>query len=333
VKLDLHTHYYPPAYFERIERRGGDFSFGTSPTGQRIIRYKGARFFGVTAPMTDVAKRIEDMDRVGIDTEVLSLSTPNVYFVEGKAQADVARLANDAYAELAARHRGRFLGFASIPMDDPDAALRELERALDEFGMQGVIVLSNIRGRALADPAYRPFFEEADRRKVCVFVHPMIPAAADVFTEYVLGPIVGFPFDTTVAIAKLCYAGVFKQLPNIRWLVAHAGGAVPYLMERLDAGWRDFAECRVNIDEPPSFYLKRLYYDTVTFSPHNLRMLRDIVGADHMAMGSDYPHLLGSIEKAVSSIEDLVFSGVEKDRVFSGTALSILNNISQMARR
>ena len=283
--------------------------------------------------MTDVAKRIEDMDRVGIDTEVLSLSTPNVYFVEGKAQADVARLANDAYAELAARHRGRFLGFASIPMDDPDAALRELERALDELGMQGVIVLSNIRGRALPDPAYRPFFEEADRRKVCVFVHPMIPAAADVFTEYVLGPIVGFPFDTTVAIAKLCYAGVFKQLPNIRWLVAHAGGAVPYLMERLDAGWRDFAECRVNIDEPPSFYLKRLYYDTVTFSPHNLRMLREIVGADHMAMGSDYPHLLGSIEKAVSSIEDLVFSAVEKDRVFSGTALSILNNISQMARR
>ena len=161
----------------------------------------------------------------------------------------------------------------------------------------------------------------------------MIPAAADAFTEYVLGPIVGFPFDTTVAIARLCYAGVFRQLPNIRWLVAHAGGAVPYLMERLDSGWRDFAECRVNIDEPPSFYLKRLYYDTVTFSPHNLRMLREIVGADHMAMGSDYPHLLGSIEKAVRSVEDMDFSAVEKDRIFSETALSILNNISQMARR
>src|SRR5207253_1155676 len=93
MKLDLHTHYYPPAYFERIERSGGDFSFGPSPTGQRIIRFKGARFFGVTAPMTDVAKRLEDMDRVGINTEVLSLSTPNVYFVEGKAQAEVARLA------------------------------------------------------------------------------------------------------------------------------------------------------------------------------------------------------------------------------------------------
>ncbi len=327
MRLDLHTHYYPPEYFERIERSGGDFSFGTSPTGQRIIRYRGARFFGVTAPMTDVAKRLEDMDRVGIDTEVLSLSTPNVYFVEGKAQADVARMVNDAYAELARAHPGRFLGFASIPMDDPDSALRELDRALDELGMQGVVLLSNIRGRELADPAYRPFLEEADRRKACVFVHPMIPVAADRFSQYVLGPIVGFPFDTTVAIAKLCYAGVLRDLPNIRWLVAHAGGAIPYLMERMDSGWRDFAECRENIDEPPSVYLKRLYYDTVTFSPHNLRLLRDLVGAGHMVMGSDYPHLLGSIERAVSSIERMEFSDAGKERIFSGTALSILNNV------
>jgi len=331
VKLDLHTHYYPPAYFERIERSGGDFSFGTSPTGQRIIRYRGARFFGVTAPMTDVAKRLDDMDRVGIDTEVLSLSTPNVYFVEGKAQADVARMVNDTYAELAAKHPGRFFGFASIPMDDPDAALRELEHAVDELRMQGVVLLSNIRGRALADPFYRPFFEEADRRRLCVFVHPMIPVAAEAFTEYVLGPLVGFPFDTTLAVAKLCFAGVFKQLPNIRWLVAHAGGAVPYLMERLDSGWRDFAECRVNIDEPPSLYLKRLYYDTVTFSPHNLRLLHDLVGTDHMVMGSDYPHLLGSIDKAVSSIDAMDFTEREKEQVYSGTALSIMNNLRSVA--
>ena len=327
MKIDLHTHYYPPAYFERIERSGGDFSFGTSPSGQRIIRYRGARFFGITSPMTDVEQRLDDMDRVGIDTEVLSLSTPNVYFVEGRAQADVARMVNDAYADLARRHPGRFLGFASIPMDDPDAALRELERALDELRMQGVVVLSNIRGRELSDPAYRPFFEEADRRKACVFIHPMIPVASERFTEYVLGPIVGFPVDTTVAVAKLCYSGVFKRLPNIRWIVAHAGGAVPYLMERLDSGWRDFAECRAHIDEPPSTYLRRLYYDTVTFSALNLRLLRDAVGAEHMVMGSDYPHLLGSIDKAVSSIVETDFSDDEKGDVFSGTALRILGNL------
>src|SRR5919197_5032375 len=169
-RWDLHTHYYPKAYFRLIEEIGGDFSFATSPTGQTIIRYRGSRFFGVTPPMTDVAKRLEDMDRVGIDTEVLSLSTPNVYFVEGKAQADVARMVNDAYADLAAKHPGRFLGFASIPMDDADGALRELERAIDVLHLQGVVVLSNIRGRALTDATYLPFFEEADRRSICVFV-------------------------------------------------------------------------------------------------------------------------------------------------------------------
>jgi aminocarboxymuconate-semialdehyde decarboxylase len=328
VRWDLHTHYYPDAFFRLIEQVGGAFSFGTDPTGRTIIRYRGSRFFGITPPMTDPARRIEDMDRVGIDVEVLSLSTPNVYFAPPERQAEVARLVNDAYADLAARHPARFKGFASIPMDDGDAALRELERTQGELRMNGVIVLSNINGRALTDPRYRPFFVECDRRRVCVFIHPMIPAAAEPFAEYVLGPIIGFPFDTTLAVARLCYAGVFRELPNIRWILGHLGGAVPYLMERMDNGWRDFAECRVNIDELPSVYLKRLYYDTVSFSTAALSLTRELVGADHMVMGSDYPHLLGSIDRAVSSIEALDVPKADKDRIFSGTAREILGNVA-----
>ena len=327
MRWDLHTHYYPEAFFRLIEEVGGAFSFGTDPTGRTIIRYRGSRFFGITPPMTDAARRLEDMDRVGIDVEVLSLSTPNVYFAPAERQAEVARLVNDAYAELAARHPTRFKGFASIPMDDPDAALRELDRTQRELRMNGVVVLSNINGRALTDARYRPFFEECDRRRVCIFIHPMIPASAEPFAEYVLGPIIGFPFDTTLAVARLCYAGVFRELPNIRWVLGHLGGAVPYLMERMDNGWRDFAECRVNIDELPSVYLKRLYYDTVSFSGPSLRLTRELVGADHMVMGSDYPHLLGSIDRAVSSIESLDIPAADKDRIFSGTARDILNNV------
>ena len=328
MRWDLHTHYYPDAFFRLIEQVGGAFSFGTDPTGRTIIRYRGSRFFGITPPMTDPARRIEDMDRVGIDVEVLSLSTPNVYFAPPERQAEVARLVNDAYAELAARYPKRFKGFASIPMDDPDAALRELERTQGELRMNGVIVLSNINGRALTDPRYRPFFAECDRRRVCVFIHPMIPASAEPFAEYVLGPIIGFPFDTTLAVARLCYAGVFRELPNIRWILGHLGGAVPYLMERMDNGYRDFAECRVNIDELPSAYLKRLYYDTVSFSPAALTLARDQVGAEHLVMGSDYPHLLGSIDRAVSSIEALDIPKADKERIFSGTAREILGNVA-----
>jgi len=326
-KFDLHTHYYPTIYFDKIRDLPSEFSFDKSPSGQTIIKYRGARFFGVTPPMTDVALRLEDMDRVGIDVEVVSLSTPNVFFTDASHQPEIARMVNDSYAELIAEHPARFKGFASIPMDAPDGALNELHRAIDELKLNGVILLSNIGGKPLTSPEYRPFFAEANRLKLCILLHPMLPANTEPFREYVLGPIVGFMFDTTLAVARMCFDGMFREFPDIRWIVAHLGGAVPYLMERLDNGWRDFSECRAKIDELPSAYLKRLYYDTVNFNPHMLNMVREMIGSDHMVMGSDYPHLLGSIERAVSSIEGLDISNEEKRQIFEGTALTILNNV------
>ena len=326
-KLDLHTHYYPPIYFDKIRDLPSEFSFDKSPSGQTIIKYRGARFFGVTPPMTDVGRRLEDMDRVGIDVEVISLSTPNVFFTDAQHQPDIARMVNDAYAELIALHPARFKGFASIPMDAPDAALNELHRAIDDLKLNGVILLSNIDGKPLTSPEYRPFFVEANRMKLCILLHPMLPSNTEPFREYVLGPIVGFMFDTTLAVARLCFDGMLREFPDIRWIVGHLGGAVPYLMERMDNGWRDFPECRAKIDELPSVYLKRLYYDTVNFNPHMLMMVREMIGADRMVLGSDYPHLLGSIERAVSSIESLDIPDDEKRWICEGTALSILNNV------
>ena len=328
AKFDLHTHFYTEQFFQTIRDLPSEFSFGKSPSGQTIITYHGARFFGVTPAMTDVNQRLEDMDRVGIDVEVISLSTPNVFFTDGAHQPAVARMINDSYAELIATHPKRFKGFASIPMDAPDAALNELHRAIDELKLNGVILLSNIGGKPLTSPEYRPFFAEANRMKLCIFLHPMLPAQSDAFREYVLGPIIGFPFDTSLAVARMCYDGMFAEFPEIRWIIGHLGGAIPYLMERMDNGYRDFPECRARIDQLPSFYLKRLYYDTVSFSPHTLTMVRNMVGADHMVMGSDYPHLLGSIDRAVSSIEGLDIREQEKQQIFSRTALDILNNPS-----
>ncbi|HEY2961560.1 MAG TPA: amidohydrolase family protein [Pyrinomonadaceae bacterium] len=327
MKLDLHTHFYTEQFFQTIRDLPSEFSFGSSPSGQTIITWRGARFFGVTPAMTDVSKRIDDMDRVGIDIEVVSLSTPNVFFTDAEHQPAVARMMNDSYAELIAKHPKRFKGFASIPMDAPDAALAELHRAIVELKLNGVILLSNIGGKPLTSAEYRPFFAEANRMKLCIFLHPMLPAQSDAFREYVLGPIIGFPFDTSLAVARMCYDGMLAEFPDIRWIIGHLGGAVPYLMERMDNGFRDFPECRARIDQLPSFYLKRLYYDTVSFSPHTLTMVRNMVGADHMVMGSDYPHLLGSIDRAVSSVEGLDIAAEEKQQIFSGTALSILNNV------
>ena len=249
LKIDIHTHHYPEAFFQKIrDTPGTDFSFGQDPAGRTIIKYRGARFFGIQPAMTDVAKRLADMDRVGIDVAVISLSTPNVFFADEKVQPEVARMVNDAYAKLQAEQPRRFLTFASIPMDAPDAALQELHRAILTLKMNGVILLSNIRGRPLTAPVYRPFFEEANRLKLAILLHPMIPANADQFQEYVLGPIVGFPFDTTLAVARMCYDGMLKDFPDIRWIICHAGGAIPWLLERLDNGYRDFAENKVKLE-------------------------------------------------------------------------------------
>jgi aminocarboxymuconate-semialdehyde decarboxylase len=325
----MHTHHYTTEYFDAVRHSRGDYAFAKDPTGRDIITLRGARFFGVTPAMTDLGARLEAMDAAGIDVAVLSLSTPNLFFLPPEAQPDLARRMNDAYAAAVAAHPTRLKAFASIPMDAPDAALAELHRALGELRLNGVILLSNIGGRPLTDPAYRPFFAEADRMGLCVFLHPMIPAAGqESLREFVLGPIVAFPFDTTLAVARMCYAGLFREFGRIRWVIAHAGGAIPWLMERIDSGYRDFAENREHIDELPSRYLTRLYYDTVTFSPNNLTMLRDLVGSDHMVMGSDFPHLLGAVDRAVPSIRSLSIPAAERDRILGGTALSILNNVT-----
>ena len=245
MRYDLHTHILSAVVLELIRNTPGDFAFGADPTGRTIIRHRGARFFGVTAPMTDPAQRLADMDRVGIDVEVLSVSTPNVFFAEGAGQTEVARVVNDAYAELIAQHPARFKGFASIPMDAPDAALRELDRALGELRLNGVVLLSNIRGRALTDPSYRPFFEEANRRRLCIFLHPMIPVHSEVFNEYA-GPAGRLP-------VRYQPRGRAHDFPDIRWVIGHLGGAIPYLMERLDNGYRD-SPSAANIKELPSTF-------------------------------------------------------------------------------
>ena len=149
LRYDLHTHFYTEAYFQTIRDLPSEFSFDTEFYGQTIITYRGARFFGVTPAMTDVAKRIEDMDRVGIDVEVVSLSTPNVFFTTAEHQPSVARMINDSYAELIAAHPTRFKGFASIPMDAPDAAFVELHRAIHESETEWRHSTQQHRGKAI----------------------------------------------------------------------------------------------------------------------------------------------------------------------------------------
>jgi aminocarboxymuconate-semialdehyde decarboxylase len=156
----------------------------------------------------------------------------------------------------------------------------------------------------------------------------MLPSGmGEQLKDYVLGPLVGFPFDSTLAVARMCFDGLFQDFPDIRFLVPHLGGAIPYLLPRLDQGFHDFPACRAKIAKPPSYYLKKLYFDTVSASPSTISFVRDLVGADQIAFGSDYPHLPGSMSGAAAAVGSAEIPESDKTRILSGTAESVLNNL------
>ncbi len=204
--------------------------------------------------------------------------------------------------------------------------MEELERAITELGLKGIALLSNANGVALSDQRFWPLYEKADELKVVFFIHPNFPVGVEAMEEYMLMPLVGFLADTTLAAASLVFSGVPERFPNIKWVLGHLGGAVPYLAERFDRGYEAYKECRENISRLPSEYLKEnFYYDTVNFDVKALEFAIGFAGADHLVAGSDYPHQIGSLQKMLSSIRQLDISEEEQAGILGENATRLLS--------
>ena len=324
MKIDFHNHFYPPEYLKRLEQWGRRYEFIQDPTGLKIVKEKGARFLGITSQHVSVEQRIADMDRSGIEIQVLTLTSPNVYFSTRKRNLFLAKMSNDFFAELCHKYPQRFMAFASVPLNHPEDAIEELHRAVKDLAMKGVVLGSNIDGKHLHSKEFWPFYGEVDRLDVPIFIHPMVPAHPESMVEFSLVPLVGFVMDTTLSVAKMVYSGLFEKFPKLTLILPHLGGTVPFLFERIDNGYRAYRECQANITKPPSQYLKQFYYDTVSFFPPALMCTYDAVGAEHMVMGSDYPHVIGDISKSVSSINALDIPFEEKEMIFGKNGKKIL---------
>ena len=216
-------------------------------------------------------------------------------------------MVNDEFAAGIAAHPGRFSALATLPLNDPRASVKELERAVRQLGLRGAMLFSNVNGVALADPRFEPLYELANDLEAVLYIHPTDPVGVEAMKDFWLMPLVGFLFDTTLAAAKLVYSGVPERYPKITWVLTHLGGAIPYLAERLDRGHRAFKECRVNIQRPPSEYLKKFYFDTVNFNTDALKLAIAFAGADHLMAGSDYAHQIGSPKLMLESIRGRTF--------------------------
>ena len=318
MKIDIHAHVVDRKYIDALER---DLSLSceTTQSGQTLLRRNGYTFMWHRDGMFDIDARLRIMDQQGIDMRVLSLSTPNVYEWRGAKQVEMARYMNDVTAALVRAHPDRFAGMGSLPLDDVDASLVELDRIAGELGLCGVMIGSNVAGVPLNNPKFEPVWAKIDAMRLPVFEHPMFPANTQQ-EEFEMPLRIGFVFDTTAAAARLIYAGIFERYPNFPYIMAHTGGALLMVLERLDNGYRLFPDCRKHIGRLPSEYATRLYYDSCSFFGPALKMAHELVGAGHLLWGSDDPF----IGADSSHVEKLEMSKTEKDMILGGNAARLL---------
>lgn len=265
------------------------------------------------------------MDEAGVDVQVLSVSAPNLYRFPETIRVPLARDLNDEFSELAAGSGGRLRIFASLPLPSVDAALEELDRALALPYVVGVVVCSNIDRVNLDDDRFSPLWEELSRRGTTVFCHPTVPCCTDGLREYAMSLAMGFMADTMFAVGRLAYAGTFDRFPGIRWIFTHLGGTVPFVLPRYDNYYRQFPECRANIERPPSESMREQYYDTVTMHGPALRCALDTLGPAQLMFGSDYPHVPGGIDRFVTVLKSVGLSEPELEMVGRRNATKLLD--------
>ena len=331
--IDVHTHFFPPGYLEALCRDPDPYAIDRDADGRTILTLHGARIVTMTHEMTSPEDRLRDMDRQGVDLQIVSVTIPNVEFGPPPRRLGLTRMANDGLIDLTRRFPRRFAALASVPLANPEAAVRELDRAVLDPGIVGVILGSNVGGRYLDDPAFFPLLERAQALRMPVLVHPMPPAEADATFARGLVPLLGFVFNTSVSVARMVLAGVFERLPELAVILGHLGGTLPYLMQRLDNGYRAYPETRSDIPHPPSHYLRRLYYDTVSFSVPSLRCALEAVGPGQIVMGTDYPHVIGDIDAALDSVRAL---GLREDAaagILGETAARLFPRLARAAGR
>ena len=321
--IDFHNHFYPKAYLDAPQSGSSRVRVTMDEEGNPRLHYPGDYNIAVRGHR-DIAYRRGVLDEFGVTTQVLSLTTPGTHVEEPETAARLARLVNDGFAAIVREGGGRFAAVATLPLSDPAASARELERACTQLGFCGAMVFSNINGVALSDDRFTPVWEAADALGAIIHIHPTSPVGVEAMQDYWLMPLVGFPLDTTLAAASLVFSGTAQRFPRIRWLLGHLGGAIPYLVERLDRGFHAFKECRANIDRPPSETLKEFYYDSVNFDGRALQLAIDFAGADHILAGSDYPHQIGSLRRMFDSINALDISDSDRAAILGGNAARLM---------
>jgi len=328
LKIDVHTHVLPPGWPD-LEARygyGGWVQLAEHGPGCARMLKDGKFFREIRSNCWDPKERIAECDAHGVQAQVLS-TVPIMfsYWARPTDALDLSMLLNDHIAGVAAAQPERYVGLGTVPMQAPDLAVRELERCVRELGLAGIEIGSHINGMNLDHPDVFPVFEAARDLGAAVFVHPWEMLGRDRMDKYWLPWLVGMPAETSLSICSMIFGGVFERLPGLRVLFAHGGGAFPATLGRIEHGFRTRPDLvAVDNDKNPRDYVGRFYVDSLVHDPDMLRFMLKLMGAERIALGSDYPFPLGEAVpgQMIERMDEL--SPATRARLLSGTALEWL---------
>jgi aminocarboxymuconate-semialdehyde decarboxylase len=325
ISVDLHCHIHTDAA-DVIARQSATNASPTARYGNPRTEAQQKKLHqDLHKKLTDIDQRIADMDKMDIDVQAISTSPLQYYYaVEPELGCQVARTINQRLAEVAATHPDRFAPLGTLPMQSPVHAVSELVYCMKNLGFRGIEIGTNVAGAEIADPKYEKMWAKAEELGAVVFLHPIGFTSPQRLTQHFLTNVIGNPLDTTVALAHIVFGGVLERYPKLKIVTAHGGGFLGHYPARMDHAYKVRPECHDHITRPPSYYMRKIYYDTMVFGEPQLDHLVNLYGADHVVIGTDYPYDMGYY-KPVDFVEKArKLTRKQKDQIISGTAAKLL---------
>ncbi|HEY1822174.1 MAG TPA: amidohydrolase family protein [Trebonia sp.] len=323
--IDTHGHLLVPeanALAEGHPREAADAAAELASFRAPSIAANQAQLRRVWPQLTEVGRRLADLDAIGVDAQVVGPMPMHRYWAGPELAGKLTTVINEAVAAHCAAGAGRLYGFGTLPLQHPNLAVRELERAVTQFGLKGVSVSTSVDGRELADVAFEPVWEAAAGLGAVVFIHPWGCSLGARLGAHFLGNTFGQPAETALALSHLIFAGTLDRHPGLRLLAAHGGGFLPTYIGRSDHAWSARPDARGCADRPSS-YLRRIWYDALVYTPQALRHLVEVVGSDKVVLGTDYPFDMGvtdPVERATAA----ALPAADLTAILSGNAAALL---------